>query len=70
MAYHTFKFLRKRRKDPKWHDEYLSALTKRLWGIVFVFLLIVIFLFVINSNIEIKLLIEKILNRITFFLNN
>jgi Zn-dependent oligopeptidase len=25
-AYHTFKFLRRRRKDPKWRDEYLKEL--------------------------------------------
>ncbi len=41
MAYHTFEFLRKRRKDPKWKDAYLNALLKRLYGAVFIMLLLV-----------------------------
>ncbi len=41
MAYHTFEFLRKRRKDPKWRDAYLNALLKRLYGAVFLMLIFI-----------------------------
>lgn len=63
MAYHTFKFLRKRRKDSKWRDAYLNALLKRLYGAVFVMLLLVGFIYVRNNDIDVMVYLESLIEK-------
>lgn len=67
MAYHTFEFLRKRRKDPKWRDAYLDALLKRLYGVVFAVLLLVGFVFVKNNDIDVMIYLENLIEKIKSF---
>lgn len=67
MAYHTFEFLRKRRKDPKWRDAYLNALLKRLYGAVFVMLLLVGFVYVRNDDIDVMMYLESLIKKIKSF---
>lgn len=67
MAYHTFEFLRKRRKDPKWKDAYLNALLKRLYGAVFIMLLLVGFVYTKNNNIDVMAYLESVFEKIKNF---
>lgn len=67
MAYHTFEFLRKRRKDPKWRDAYLNALLKRLYGAVFIMLLLVGFVYTKNNNIDVMAYLESVFEKIKNF---
>ncbi|MDR2276378.1 MAG: hypothetical protein LBE23_00870 [Vagococcus sp.] len=67
MPYHTFEFLRKRRKDPKWRDAYLNALLKRLYGAVFVMLLLIGFVYVRNNNIDVMIYLESVIEKIKKF---
>lgn len=68
MAHHTFEFLRKRRKDPKWRDAYLNALLKRIYGAVFIMLLFVGFLYIKYNNIDIMAHLKLIFEKIKYFL--
>lgn len=54
MAYHTFKFLRRRRKDPKWRDEYHLALLKRLCSVASILLVVVVILNIGKYSIQVE----------------
>lgn len=70
MAYHTFEFLRRRRKDPKWRDAYLNAVLRRLLVAIFILLIAVGAVYISNNNIDIITYLEIIFEKATNFVNN
>lgn len=68
MAYHTFEFLRKRRKDPKWKDAYQTALLKRLWTLIAVLAVVVVIIYIYKNDVPYQEIIHNISKKIMNFI--
>jgi hypothetical protein len=73
MAYHTYEFLKKRRKDPKWRNAYLNARNKRiisfLFAANFLFWGAILWRYIENNDIDVNSYVERIKQTIMNILN-
>lgn len=70
MAYHTFKFLRRRRKDPRWKYEYQKALIKRIIGISIGITVLFVYGIAINNDVDISAFFTGLLERFFSFVDS
>lgn len=70
MSYHTFKFLRKRRKDPRWKEEYQIALLKRIIAFLFSVVLFSVFYAFFKRPAETEELLNTWLIKIQTFVES
>jgi hypothetical protein len=67
MAYHTYEFLRARRRDPKWRERYQVERLKRiaifLTGILFFEMLLILY----QSNVDVSTWCHELSMKVTHF---